>query len=180
MRRLARPLTANEVAMASLLFGDAIDYARVRVHNRRYLPLVQPRNCAMTPNGSIYFHHSCFLPDYTAGDPPTIHWFMHEMVHVWQHQLGYPVRLRGAIRIGLSYGYELHPDARLADFNMEAQGDLLADYFALKFMHKPRVMRQHRYAGQQRLYETVLGSFLADPADRGNLPRGMARKLVRL
>ena len=63
--------------MASLLFGDAIDYARVRIHNRRYLPLVQPRNCAMTPNGSIYFHQSCFLPDYTRGDPPTIHWFLH-------------------------------------------------------------------------------------------------------
>jgi hypothetical protein len=38
----------------------------------------------MTPNGSIYFHHSCFLPDYTAGDPPTIHWFMHEMVLLWR------------------------------------------------------------------------------------------------
>jgi hypothetical protein len=49
--------------------------------------VVQPKNCAMTPNGSIYFHPSCFLPacflpDYAAGDPHTIHWFMHEMVHV--------------------------------------------------------------------------------------------------
>jgi hypothetical protein len=176
---VARPLTAGEIQMASLLFGDAIGYGRVRVYNRRYLPLVQPRNCAMTPNGSIYFHHSCFLPDYTRGDPPTIHWFMHEMVHVWQHQLGYPVRLRGAIRIGLSYGYELRPHALLADYNMEAQGDLLADYFALKHMHRPRVMRQRRYAGQLDLYEQVLAGFLADPGDRDNLPRGMARKLIR-
>lgn len=180
MRRLARPMTANEIRMASLLFGDAIDYGRVRVHNRRYLPLVQPRNCAMTPNGSIYFHHSCFLPDYTAGDPPTIHWFMHEMVHVWQHQLGYPVKLRGAIRIGLSYGYELRPGALLSDYNMEAQGDLLADYFALKHMHRPRVMRQRRHASQLPLYEQVLARFLADPSDRENLPRGMSRKLIRI
>jgi hypothetical protein len=132
--RMARGLTAGEIAMASLLFGDAIDYTRVRVHDRRYLPLVQPKNCAMTPNGSIYFHHSCFLPDYSLGNPTVIHWFMHEMVHVWQHQLGYPVRLRGAIRLGLSYHYELREGATLADYNMEAQGDLLADYFALKFM----------------------------------------------
>jgi hypothetical protein len=34
----------------------------------------------MAPNGSIYFHPSCFLPDYAAGDPPAKHWFMHEMV----------------------------------------------------------------------------------------------------
>jgi hypothetical protein len=66
--------------MASQLFGDAIDYARVRVHKRCYLPLLQPKNCAMTPNGSMYFHPSCFLPDYAAGDPPAKHWFMHEMV----------------------------------------------------------------------------------------------------
>ena len=164
--------------MASLLFGGAIDYARVRVHDRRYLPLLQPKNCAMTPNGSIYFHHSCFLPDYSAGQPSAVHWFMHEMVHVWQHQLGYPVRLRGAVRFKLSYHYDLREDATLADYNMEAQGDLLADYFALKFMHQPGAMRQRRYAQALALYETVLAGFLADPADRANLPRGAARKLM--
>ncbi len=180
MSRLARGLTAGEIAMASLLFGDAIDYSRVRVHNRRYLPLgMQPKNCAMTPNGSIYFHHSCFLPDYSEGNPTVIHWFMHEMVHVWQHQLGYPVRLRGAIRIGLPYHYELHEDARLSDYNMEAQGDLLADYFALKFMQLPRIVRQRRHAHRLDLYEQVLAGFLADPTDRENLPRGGARRLMR-
>jgi hypothetical protein len=166
--------------MVSLLFGDAIDPSRVRVHNRRYLPLVQPKNCAMTPNGSIYFHHTRFLPDYARGDPHTIHWFMHEMAHVWQHQLGYPVRLRGAIRIGLPYGYTLHTGAALADYNMEAQGDLLADYFVLKFLHRPQVMRERRYAGAPGLFEAVLADFLADPANPDNLPRGAARRLVRI
>ncbi|MGJ7913896.1 Rhs element Vgr protein [Massilia sp. LXY-6] len=175
---MARGLTVGEIAMASLLFGGAIDYTRVRVHDRRYLPLVQPKNCAMTPNGSMYFHRSCFLPDYSLGKPTVIHWFMHEMVHVWQHQLGYPVRLRGAIRIKLSYHYALREDATLADYNMEAQGDLLADYFALKFMRHPRIMRQHRHAHELALYEQVLAGFLADPADRENLPRGGARKLA--
>ncbi|CAH0297684.1 hypothetical protein SRABI118_04283 [Massilia sp. Bi118] len=174
---MARGLTAGEIRMASLLFGGAIDYTRVRVHNRRYLSLLQPKNCAMTPNGSIYFHHSCFLPDYSEGNPTVIHWFMHEMVHVWQHQLGYPVRLRGAIRLGLSYHYELREDATLADYNMEAQGDLLADYFALKFMQHPRVVRQRRHAHQLGLYERVLAGFLADPTDQSNLPRGGARTL---
>jgi hypothetical protein len=83
-RRLSPGLTQGEMQMASLLFGGALDLVRVRVHGRRYLPLVQPKNCAMTPNGSIYFHPSCFLPAYAAGDPRTIHWFMHEMVHLSQ------------------------------------------------------------------------------------------------
>jgi hypothetical protein len=175
---MARGLTPGEIGMASLLFGGAIDYTRVRVHDRRYLPLLQPKNCAMTPNGSIYFHHSCFLPDYSLGNPTVIHWFMHEMAHVWQHQLGYPVRLRGAIRIKLSYHYELREDATLADYNMEAQGDLLADYFALRFLRQPRIMRQRRHAHELALYEQVLAGFLADPANRDNLPRGGARKLM--
>jgi hypothetical protein len=176
----ARPLTAGEIALASLLFGAAIDYSRVRVYNRRYLPFgLQPRNCAMAPNGSLYFHQSCFLSDYAAGDPQARHWFMHEMVHVWQHQLGYPVRLRGAIRIGLSYRYELREGATLADFNMEAQGDLLADYFALKYLRQPEVMRQQRYRHSLDLYEAVLASFLGDPANREHLHRGLARRLVR-
>lgn len=176
-RPRSRVLTENEIAMASLLFGDAIDYSRVRIHGRRYLPF-QPKNCCMTPNGSMYFHRSCFLADYARADPGAIHWFMHEMVHVWQHQLGYPVRLRGAFRIGLAYHYSLREGATLADYNMEAQGDLLADYFVLKFLRRPCAMRQERYRDSLALYERVLASFLDNPADSGNLRRGPGRWLA--
>jgi hypothetical protein len=89
------------------------------------------------------------------------------------------VRLRGAIRIGLSYRYELREGARLSDYNMEAQGDLLADYFALKFLQLPRIVRQRRHAHQLALYEHVLAGFLADPGDREHLPQGGIRRLVR-
>ena len=101
------------------------------------------------------------------------------MVHVWQHQLGYPVRLRGAVRLGLPYDYKLFEGATLADYNMEAQGDLLADYFVLKFLRRPDAMRQRQYGGQLALYERVLAGFLADPADRGNLHRGLAGRIAR-
>jgi len=165
--------------MASLLFGESIDYERVRIYARRYIPF-QPKNCCMTPNGSMYFHRSCFLPDYTRGDPHVVHWFIHEMAHVWQHQLGYAVRLRGAVRVGLLYDYDLASGKTLADYNMEAQGDLLADYFALKFMKKPRVMRQRRHVGQLDLYEHVLAGFLTDQASVENLPKGCGRCLLHL
>lgn len=162
--------------MVATLFGTAIDYTRVRVHNRPYLPFgLQPRNCAMSPNGSIYFHHSCFLPDYSAADLTARHWFMHEMVHVWQHQLGYPVRLRGALRLGLSYRYVLREGAQLADYNMEAQGELLADYFVLKHLGRPDAMSQRDDAGKLALFESVLRHFLHDPSSRASLPgRGAA------
>jgi hypothetical protein len=174
-----RPLTAGEIAMASLLFRDAIDYRRVRIHARRYIPF-QPSNCAMTPNGHLYFHASCFLDDYAQASVTNRHWFLHEMAHVWQHQLGYAVRLRGAVRIGLSYDYDLAPGKTLADFNMEAQGDLLADYFALRHLSSSVSMRQPRYAASLPLYEQVLAGFLADPASVANLPRDCGRCLLHL
>ena len=175
-----RRLVPGEIQMASLLFGDAIDYSRVHIYNRRYLPFgLQPRNCAMTPNGHMYFDKSCCLVDFSAGALPAQHWFMHEMVHVWQHQLGYPVRLRGAIRIGLPYDYVLREGAQLADYNMEAQGDLLADYFVLKYLKKPHAMRQQRYRGSLALYEQVLAGFFTDRSNRLNLHRGLARGIGR-
>jgi len=166
--------------MASALFGDAIDYAKVRIHNRRYLPFgLQPKNCAMAPNGRLYFHHSCFLDDFAASGVHARHWFLHEMVHVWQHQLGYPVRLRGAVRIGLDYRYRLRAGATLDDFNMEAQGDLLADYFVLKILGNPGAMRWRDNADRLDLFEAVLGDFLATPASRANLPRTVPRTVLR-
>jgi hypothetical protein len=166
----SRGLTRGEAELAALLFGSAVDYAKVRIHARRYMPF-QPLGCAMTPNGSMYFHRSRVLDDFSAGDACAQHWFMHEMTHVWQHQLGYPVRLRGALRIGLSYRYELVAGKTLGDFNMEAQGDLLADYFVLKHLENAGAMRQPRYAGCLGLFEQVLGRFLADPGQRSELPR---------
>jgi hypothetical protein len=101
------------------------------------------------------------------------------LVHVWQHQLGYPVRLRGAVRIGLGYQYRLRAGATLADYNMEAQGDLLADYFVLKILDHPRAMRWKENAGSLALFEAALAGFLANPASRAHLPRTLRRRGIR-
>jgi hypothetical protein len=77
------------------------------------------------------------------------------------------------VRIGLDYHYRLRAGATLADFNMEAQGDLLADYFVLKHLGDPHGLRWGEHAGKLELFEEVLGQFLADPASRANLPRAL-------
>ena len=169
----ARYLTTSEIAMARALFKDSIDYSKVKVHNGEYLWFgMQPNDTAMTPNGEMYFNSSRFQENFAASSKSNQHWFMHEMVHVWQYQLGYPVKLRGAIRIGLSYEYVLSEDKTLADFNMEAQGDLLADYWAIKFQSQPPVMSQHKYRGNLVLFKKVLHGFLNDPSNKANLPGG--------
>ena len=179
LARMRAKDTLGEIAMAQLIFKDSIDYSKVKVHNEGYLPFgLQGTNTAMTPNGEMYFGSTRFKDDFSQGqDAQSInekHWFMHEMVHVWQYQLGYPVRARGAIRFGLDYKYDLAKDKSLSDYNMEAQGDLLADYFALKFLNDTNAMTdaQQRYSNDLPLYEQVLKNFLADPKDASNLPGG--------
>ncbi|PWF54781.1 hypothetical protein [Massilia glaciei] len=87
------------------------------------------------------------------------------------------MRRRGAIRIGLSYRYTLAPGKTLADFNMEAQEDLLANYYVLRFLGSPAGMRQPQPASSLALFEAVLGGFLADPASRLGLPSSPWRAL---
>lgn len=125
---------------------------------------------AMAPNGNIYFHPLDFQEDFSVASAPLKHWFIHEMTHVWQHQLGYPVFWRGAARVGLPYKYELAEGMRLGDYNMEAQGDLLADYFAIKFLGLPEIVRMKQYKASLWLYEDVLSEFINYPGSATNLP----------
>jgi hypothetical protein len=165
----SRPLTVGEQQLLAPLFGPSIDSSQVRVHNGEFLFPLQPDNIAMTPNGELYFNPQYFKEDFSTASPSDQRWFMHEMVHVWQHQQGYPVAARGALRVGLPYEYNLAPDTQLGDYNMEAQGEILADYWALKNDH-PEAMHEPQYAGDLALYEGVLQPFLSDPADANNLP----------
>jgi hypothetical protein len=172
----ARPLTAGEIKMARLLYRDSIEYAQVSIYRKPFLPFgLQGKNTAIAPNGNIYFHAQRCRDDFSDGPNGDKHFYMHEMTHVWQKQLGYPVLWRGAIRVGLPYTYTLSEERQLSDYNMEAQGDLLADYFALKFLRDPHSMaeRMRGIYGMSdiALYEKVLRTFLADPASRQNRPR---------
>ncbi len=169
-RRQSRSLTDGEIACCSKLFGAAVDYTRVRIHARGWFFGWQWRHTAMAPDGHVWFLRDDYRDDFSREPAWRLLWFMHEMVHVWQWQLGYPVMCRGALRAGLSYRYLLLPDRRLGDFNMEAQGDLLADWFALRWLGEPGAMRQRHYAQDAWLFENVLGDFLADPANPASLP----------
>ena len=166
-----RPLTKGEIAMAWMVFEDAIDYSKVKVHAEPYLWFgLQPKKLAMTPDGEIYFHESDAREDFSKQKPRQKNWFIHEMVHVWQYQLGYPVAIRGAIRLGLDYKYVLQKGKRLSDFNMEAQGDLLADFYTLKYLDAPADMNQPDYRYSLKLYEEVLHDFLKNKKSKANLP----------
>lgn len=170
----SRPLTVGEVAMSKLVFADSVDYAKVRVHNGEYLWFgLQDDDTAMTPNGEMYFNPKHFKEDYSASVVSDRHWFMHEMVHVWQYQLGYSVRWNGLQRWKLQYSYSLEPDKRLCDYDMEQQGQVIADYFAINILNAPGAASTLDYQSPEarQLYLSVLADFLSDPSSAGNLPK---------
>ncbi|CAC9688992.1 Uncharacterised protein [Delftia tsuruhatensis] len=81
---------------------------------------------------------------------------------------------RGAIRLGLSYEYILDADKKLSDYNMEAQGNIVADYFVLKYLKKKKeAISNDEYFGEEwiPIYESLLADFLENPCDKkNNLP----------
>jgi len=172
----ARHLTQGELKMAKAIFKDAIDYRRVRVHHGSYFPFgMQNNKTAVTPNGHMYYPTLLYKDDFYQKDIRQQWLFIHEMVHVWQHQLGVHVRDRGLISWLVDYQYYLKESLKLSDYGLEQQASLIADYYILKeYGYKKWSERNFKYGiGGYNIidsYEIVLSLFLSDPSDIRNRP----------
>ncbi|PTA70296.1 hypothetical protein C9412_18865 [Stenotrophomonas sp. Nf1] len=171
-----RSLTFGEIEMARLVFGDSVDYSRVKVHNHGYWLFFgfQHKDTGVTPNGEMYFPKGIYRDDYSLDTLRLQAFFIHEMTHVWQYQLGYNVKLVRTPRPNMSYDYVLDKTRLLHDYNMEAQGDILADYFLVTFRGSRSSMSNSRYHATvdiEAYFEHTLSQFHADISSRNNLPR---------
>ncbi len=126
-----RPLTSGETALARSVFRDAIDYARVRIHNRKWA-FFQPRHITMAPMGHIHFHPQGdrYRDDFAQAPLDLQGLFIHEMVHVWQHQHGIflPLRRMPWAR----YAYSFVPGRPLAGYGLEQQAEIVRHAFLLR------------------------------------------------
>ena len=127
----ARPLTPDEIALARTVFHDAIDYARVRIHNRKWI-FFQPRRTTMAPMGHIHFHPGggLYREDFAAAGLDLQGLYIHEMVHVWQHQQGIFLPLRR--HPFCTYSYALHPGMPLTGYGLEQQAEIVRHAFLLR------------------------------------------------
>jgi hypothetical protein len=116
--------------MARSIFGDAIDYSKVRIIRRKWWPF-QPRRVAMAPTGHIHFHpHGDLWSDDFSKEPLGRQgFFIHELTHVWQSQK------RGRFYLPLMrhpfcrYRYRLQPDRRFEDYGLEQQAEIVRHRF---------------------------------------------------
>jgi hypothetical protein len=127
----ARPLTRAETALATSVFGDAIDYDRVSIHNAKWI-FFQSRQTAMAPDGGIWFHPKgdLYCDDFCEGHLSEQGLFIHEMTHVWQRQSGIflPLRRHPFCR----YDYSLKPGWPLKRYGIEQQAEIVRHAFLLR------------------------------------------------
>jgi hypothetical protein len=127
-----RPLTAGEIALCRPLFGDAIDYDRVRVHRRAWWPL-QPRNVVMAPDGHVWCHArgSVWQADFARAGLGLQALFVHEMTHVWQAQRGGRWFLPLARHPFCRYRYRFDTARPFERYGLEQQAEIVRHAFLL-------------------------------------------------
>lgn len=122
-----RPLSDGEIALGRTMFGDEIDWPRVRV-------VQVPKRlgfAAMVPLGkSILFSKWRARRDFSRAPATEQAWFIHELAHVWQARRGVVLALAKIGALGRSaYSYKAKEDARLRDYNIEGQAEIARHLF---------------------------------------------------
>lgn len=127
----ARALTDGEIALAASVFGDAIDYAPVRLAHRKWA-FFQPRDTVMAPRGCIHFHPKgdLWCDDFTHQNLTAQGLFIHEMTHIWQHQRG--IFLPLARHPWCRYDYAIKPGQALKRYGIEQQAEIVRHTFLLR------------------------------------------------
>ena len=125
-----RPLTEGEIALAKTMFGNAVDYLRVRMIKGKWWPF-QPRNSAMAPMGNIYFHPegNAWSEDFSKESIRRQAFFIHEMTHVWQAQAKGRFYLPLMRHPFCHYSYRLDPRKPFDRYGLEQQAEIVANRF---------------------------------------------------
>ncbi|MBW0006268.1 MAG: vgr related protein [Sphingomonas sp.] len=125
-----RSLTSGEVEMARSIFGDALDYSKVRLFEGKWWPF-QPKRSAMAPMGNIWFHpdDGGWSEDFSRGPLSQQGFFMHELTHVWQTQKGGRFYLPLMRHPFCRYHYELKAEKPFGHYGLEQQAEIVRHRF---------------------------------------------------
>ncbi|WAT18366.1 vgr related protein [Aurantiacibacter sp. MUD11] len=128
-----RPLTAGEVTLARSIFGDAVDYSKVRIRRRKWA-FFQPKRVTMAPRGHIHFHPlgSAYCDDFAFEPTQRQALFIHEMTHVWQTQTRGDWYLIFNRMPWAKYDYTLKPGWPLEKYGIEQQARIVEHAFMLR------------------------------------------------
>jgi hypothetical protein len=131
-----RALYKWEIALARSVFGNAIDYRRVRIDEYSFAGPRQKKFCYV----SFYVINSWGSMQNSI--------FIHEMTHVWQFEKMGSVYIPHALKaqqseMGYNYGGVSALKAcqekgkSFRSFNLEQQGDIISDYYRIRDGYQP-------------------------------------------
>lgn len=192
--KLKRKLTEREIIMCRLVFKDSIDYSKVWVIRGGIIQSWTGN--AMTPLGNIILPRDDYdtYNDFSNAPANVKHWFIHEVTHVWQYQLGLKNLQLGKNQLYIG-GYThkvLSPDSyngedfqvyvtdiqgrdlykEFNEFNFEQQGRIIELYYDAEFLKFNRPQRSHHQISIKLLPHVmrILRDFLINPKDKSLLP----------
>ena len=140
-----RGLTAEEIASAREIFGDLLDYRRIKIFDRPSYATIPAKlllgfgGIAETPNGNIYYQDSTYYGADMAHDSGKLPTLLHELTHAWQYQTRSRLLLaavREYIDSGYNYKalyrYDINDQKGFRQFGIEQQASIVEDYQALR------------------------------------------------
>lgn len=189
-----RALTNGEIKMCQQIFKNSIDYSKVLLH-RGILGFES--EFGITPNGEIFFPVSEYdaIQDFSnikiSGESKCF--FIHEMTHVWQYQMGIVSWYHGikhACKLDYSseeYSNDLKTKKlkgyvtdilgkdkgkRFNEFNMEQQAELIEMWFDAGWLKNTNPNRNHHIQSIKLSKDVgkILRGFLINPLDKSQLP----------
>ncbi|MEO1921070.1 MAG: vgr related protein [Sphingomonadaceae bacterium] len=128
-----RALTPGEVELARSVFGSAVDYGKVRIRRRKFMPF-QPKKVTMAPRGHLHFHPlgEAYCDDFSSVPLLRQGLFIHEMTHVWQTQARGDWYLILHRHPFCRYDYALKPGQPLHRYGIEQQAEIVKHAFWLR------------------------------------------------
>ena len=131
-----RPLYKWEISLAKSVFGDAIDYHKVRIDEYSLSGPKQKKFCYVS------FHVI------NSWGPMQNSTLIHELTHIWQFEKMGSVYIPHALiaqqsKMGYNYGGVSalkvcqEKGKSFRSFNLEQQGDIISDYFRIRDGYKP-------------------------------------------
>jgi len=125
-----RGLTHGEIELARSIFDDAIDYSKVRLIEGKWWPF-HLRRAAMAPMGNIWFHPDGggWSTDFSNEALSRQGFFIHELTHVWQAQMGGRLYLPLMRHPFCRYDYRLVPGKPFSRYGIEQQAEIVRHRF---------------------------------------------------
>ncbi len=139
LNKIEIKLNDNEISLLKSVFGDSIDYSKVKVYSGGIWSYKSTR----TVGNNIYFE-----PQYEFEKNRNLTYIksilIHEFTHIWQYQnFGWKYAfgsmfdqlvsfLFSGERIG-AYQYELKENKKLTDYGFEQQAQIIQDYWLIEY-----------------------------------------------